>query len=413
MKAFRIRSKKFFLTYPKCNLGLNNILIQLQDKVKEKNITPSTLYVFSKEKHECKLNSSTSGTEENKTQAGTDKDMGLRPTSGSDSYHVHVFFELDISLDVTKSNFFDLTDPMCPEKIYHGHQESARKKKNVIRYILKSRDDPSTEILISKDLAYIIKDDGDFLSQSEIIIKLAEEGKIRKALEHYKKCIPHKYLQSANSVKRTLNHIYEQKTLITSNFKLEEFKVPKKVNDTFTNFFTSNNAETSIWFFGPSGQGKTQQIQALCDNLNIKYLVIKDLQAFKKFEVNYHELLIFDDFPLPKDINQIRDLFEAKSETGHRILQNFIFVRNCKRLFISNLSLIASLERSLPLHQLSEDEILSIMRRIQEIELKAPLFKLSEEEKQNHAKLRKLIKTRWGGPSDLFGLIFVFALTRG
>ena len=107
------------------------------------------------------------------------------------------------------------------------------------------------------------------------------------------------------------------------------------------------------------------------------------MEAFKKFEVNHHQLIIFDDFPLPKDINQIRDLFEPKSETGHRILYNFIFIRNCKRIFISNLSLIEALKRSLNFKKInySKDEILSLVRRVKEIKLKRPLFKISKKEK--------------------------------
>jgi len=43
MKKFRIRSKKFFLTYPRCNLKLEEVLFQLEKKVKEKSMLPFNL----------------------------------------------------------------------------------------------------------------------------------------------------------------------------------------------------------------------------------------------------------------------------------------------------------------------------------------------------------------------------------
>lgn len=380
MKNFRIRSKKFFLTYPRCNLNLEDVLLQLQEKVKEKSILSFNLQALSKEKHDSEANL---------------KESSL-VKAPKDLFHIHVFFEVESTLDVGNSAFFDLQDPKNPTKVYHGHQESARKKNNVIRQLLKNQDHPLTEILISEDLKQTIKG-LDFLSQSELIIKLGEEGKIREALEYYKKNLPQKQLQSAGSVKKTLNQLQEEKLSTRSHFKLEDFKVPSYLNKKIRSFFESESSDKSLWFYGGSGQGKSQQIQALSDHFNLNYLVVNDLEAFKKFEVNQHQLIIFDDFPLPTDINQIRDLFEPKSETGHRILQNFIFIRNCKRIFISNLSLVEALKRSLNFKKKNQtkEEILSLIRRVKEIQLKKPLFKISQEEKEDHKKLRDLIRDQF------------------
>lgn len=124
MKGFRIRSKKFFLTYPHCNLNLEDVLFQIQEKVKEKNIFSFNFYVLSKEKHALnqEFNFDSRGNFHLKEELGNNSSMDRKAVeNSSDSMHIHVFFEVESTLDIGNFRFFDLQDPKYPIKYYHGH----------------------------------------------------------------------------------------------------------------------------------------------------------------------------------------------------------------------------------------------------------------------------------------------------
>lgn len=100
MTAFRLYSKQFFLTYPKCplrpTLALEMIALIISGKSRD-----IEEYIVAQEKH----------------QDGTD--------------HLHIYLKLDEKLSVRESTLFDLDEE------YHGNYQSVRSPNRVKKYCTK------------------------------------------------------------------------------------------------------------------------------------------------------------------------------------------------------------------------------------------------------------------------------------
>jgi len=101
--AFRLSSKSFFLTYPKCKMSKENAMEKLKLK------KPATYICVSQEKHED----------------GTD--------------HLHALFTAKDKLVTTNVKYFDLSDDEedGSTKIYHGNYQGARDNVDIQKYIQK------------------------------------------------------------------------------------------------------------------------------------------------------------------------------------------------------------------------------------------------------------------------------------
>ena len=100
---FVIRAKRVFLTYPRTTVKLTPeaVLTRLQDKVTEFD------YTISQEKH---------------------SEGGSRP------YHIHALLEFPTRLHVRRADFFDIS---WYNRIQHPNIQKARKRQNVLDYIVK------------------------------------------------------------------------------------------------------------------------------------------------------------------------------------------------------------------------------------------------------------------------------------
>lgn len=98
-KNFEIHAKKFFLTYPQCNLEPKRALELLQGiaETREFNIL---FYAIAQERHE------------------------------DGNFHLHCFLELDEQIKVNNCRYFDIAG-------FHGKYEGARKPSKVVKYCTK------------------------------------------------------------------------------------------------------------------------------------------------------------------------------------------------------------------------------------------------------------------------------------
>lgn len=105
-KKFRTASKLHFLTYPQCEIPLEEIQKQLKEKYGDKY----GWSVISSEDHEER---------ENDTNVGV---------------HRHVMIECCKNFETTNSRYWDLK---YQEKVYHPHFEPAKKKVHCLKYVIK------------------------------------------------------------------------------------------------------------------------------------------------------------------------------------------------------------------------------------------------------------------------------------
>ncbi|AUM61648.1 Rep [uncultured virus] len=101
MKNFRLNSKNLFLTYPRCNIARETILVHLQDKFKE-NLEE---YLIVQEMH---------------------KDGEI---------HIHAYLGLKQKINYKDPKCLDILD-------HHGEYESMKNKEKTIEYLLKEDKQP-------------------------------------------------------------------------------------------------------------------------------------------------------------------------------------------------------------------------------------------------------------------------------
>lgn len=101
-KQFRLRSKKLFLTFPKCPLSLESAKEQLLSKSALVSVTG---HVIAQEKH------------------------------ADDTLHLHVYLEAEEPLSVGSATALDLTGEDGTN--YHGNYQSVRSRSRVLKYVTK------------------------------------------------------------------------------------------------------------------------------------------------------------------------------------------------------------------------------------------------------------------------------------
>lgn len=100
--TFRLRSKKLFLTYPKCTVDPSEAFRQLSA------IVSATGHVIAREKH----------------ADGTD--------------HLHVYFEAEEPMQVYGADVLDLKGPN--QETFHGNYQAVRSRSAVLKYVTKDGD---------------------------------------------------------------------------------------------------------------------------------------------------------------------------------------------------------------------------------------------------------------------------------
>ena len=152
--SFRISTKNLLLTYNPCFVPLDEVLDQLKEKL-DKYIVLSYLLV---------------------------KEIATIENS-----RVHIYIRLYKRCDIKPASRLNLiNDDNTP---IHGNYQSVKYINKTVEYMLKDVENKDDEniVIFSDDLSSRITKLGCFLSLDATMIKLAEEGQIKKALELLKK----------------------------------------------------------------------------------------------------------------------------------------------------------------------------------------------------------------------------------
>ena len=103
LNKFRLSAVNLYLTYPKCNLGLDKVLDQLKEHLSTQIIKD---YVIVREFHQ------------------------------DNTLHIHAYVKCARKVNIVNPNRLDLKNPETGET-YHGNYQPAKLPNKVIQYIMK------------------------------------------------------------------------------------------------------------------------------------------------------------------------------------------------------------------------------------------------------------------------------------
>jgi hypothetical protein len=146
-KQFRLSAKKLFLTYPKCDIDINEMLTLLRHK----KFIQIEKYFIVKEIHE------------------------------DNTSHIHVFLELIKKCNIRNPNLLDIK---YNEINYHGNYQTCKYKNKTLEYLSKDLNENNhiTNMNLNKDY--------NEMTIEELAIIYADTHGVQKGLEFYKDNAP-------------------------------------------------------------------------------------------------------------------------------------------------------------------------------------------------------------------------------
>jgi hypothetical protein len=299
-KQFRLRGKKFFLTYSQLNIteleqAKNLILEQLVEKLPKIN-----QYIIAEETH---------------------KDGGK---------HFHIYLEFNQRAEVFGQNYLDLEFEGIK---YHGNYVTVKKKDECMRYVAKVGN-----FIAEPEIPFL---DGElYTNYKEYLLKLYEKGG-RAAAELHVLKNPELIMKGAIGALKNIEALEKlttdkkiQEIEANSIIPLENFNVPEGI----INWYESGCIETMV-VNGISGAGKTEMIKSFLTSKDIKYLLVRNIHGLKNYNPNIHRAVIFDDCFHEKQLSSEEHI--ALSDTANpadiRILRESIrLLQNTIRIFTTN-----------------------------------------------------------------------------
>lgn len=205
---FRYRGVRVFLTYPRCDLTVQELRDGLSTTLAGLDAPLAIIgYLAARERH----------------QDGTP--------------HLHALLHFERRLDTSDVRLFDV-------KGHHPNVKPARAYKNIIKYIKKGGDWVG---------------DGT-LAATPSIIELAEQGRVNEAIQEFKSRYEQRFILQRNTVISNLHQIcIDNQRNAPPAYDLEEFKLPSSVEAWRHN--SANSLTLVLW--GPGGTGKTSLARAL------------------------------------------------------------------------------------------------------------------------------------------------------
>jgi hypothetical protein len=310
-KKFRINARHLFLTYPKCEIPIQQALLQIQ----EKNICPIQEYLIAQEDH-------LDGTK-----------------------HLHMYLRLEKKIDITNPQILNLVgtdtkDVFGRTKTFHGNYQGVKSQKDVINYIIKEKHlDIITghldtqRCLISDEIMLRINDQGKYLDLDEAMISLAKKGRIDEAMQLFEKHRPKEFLRKMATIENNLTRLFYTRTVgLKPKFNFNSYYIPENLKQAI------QEQDKFIWIQGQSGIGKTQAITGILEYLGHTTLRITDLEGIKHF-TRKNTMILFDDVNF-QQIRGERELIIHYLDIHNGFNANFkhgsIYVPPVKKIAISN-----------------------------------------------------------------------------
>lgn len=303
---FRLRTKKFILTYSK--------LPNLDDL--EEQVLMSFEDIFGLE---CGFNY-----------------LIVREAHETGEPHIHAFLEFHSVQNIYAADKLDIRLNLSnnEEQIFHGNYQSSRSKSGSIKYLLKSVSDYKS---LKTNMKLPVFDNKFYTNMEDHLFDVTKEEGLDKAIEVLYEFYPQQMVKQGSSIIRNLMiveaHTENLRPDIPPKFKTTDFVI----SPTLTNWIKEDKVQNLI-MFGPSGTGKTELAKSITSSLGLKTLFVREKEALKKFG-SYHKAIIFDDLNLSKfEREELINLTDMDNISQVRCLYGTVFIPpRTLKIFTTNL----------------------------------------------------------------------------
>lgn len=128
------------------------------------------------------------------------------------------------------------------------------------------------------------------------ILRLAEQGKIKEALELYKIERPLEYIKNKKNLEKSLRSIIMEKLGCEIKFDYRDYIIPSGLKEILNDYNSGKMLNKTLVLIGPSGTGKTSFMESFVKNcLKMEPLMINNIDSLRQFEPGKHNFIIFDD----------------------------------------------------------------------------------------------------------------------
>jgi hypothetical protein len=335
-REFRLRTKKFFLTYPQLPNIPNLVELALTSfetifKMNRRDFK----YLISVELH------------------------------ADGNPHLHVYLEFGLPQGIYSVNKLDL---LIDEEIFHGNYQSVKSKHATIQYIIKSVENIEE---LTTNLVLPFYNNRYYSNINEHLYDILVNENYQSAIDALYLQYPKEAIQRGSAIIGNLEladvyHSIKRKLARPPKYTLDNFK---EIPESLIEWLEEENPKTLI-LFGPSGTGKTGIAKALLHSKGFKYLFVRDINALKEFRPSLHDAIIFDDLDTEflKKEGMIH-LLDVEDESQVRILYKYMDIpENTRKIITTN-----------NLYEYTKHGKV-IQRRVTTVEIKEPQFLLSPTE---------------------------------
>lgn len=304
-KRFRLRTKRFFLTYPKLPMDIDLIECALSHYEN----------VFKKKRHEFKCTIT-------------------RELHEDGTPHLHVYLEFDEPQAIYSATKLDLK---INNGTFHGNYQSAKTQHGSLQYILKAKDEEVPEHFYTNMELPIVQ--GKYYSNvhEHLYAVMLEHGE-REAVKLLYEQYPKDAIQKGSILLRNLELAQDYQNLekgIKPRFSLEDFN---ELSDDLRKWLEDEKPLHSLLIYGKSGTGKTELAKVLMEAKGIRYLFVRDIQGLKDFHSSIQKGIIFDDLNLREmERETLIALFDVENSSDIRILYKSVKIpAETLRIFTTN-----------------------------------------------------------------------------
>ena len=290
LKDFRLRTKKFFLTYP-----------QLPNLPDLEEIALSTFEsVFITDRKDFKY------------LISTESHVDGNP-------HLHVFLEFGLPQGIYSSTKLDL---IIDGKTYHGNYQSVRSEHATMQYIIKSVGVDK----LNTNIALPIYNNKYFTNVSEHLYEVLVSENEQAAIDVLYTMYPKDAIQRGSTLLGNLGlaNMY-------NSSKNESRKAPKYTLADFTEIpselvdWLGEDQPLTLLLFGPSATGKTELGKALLHEKGARTVFIRNKHALKLFKPGFHQGIILDDLN-PDDFSyeELIHLIDQENVSQIKVVYAFV-----------------------------------------------------------------------------------------
>lgn len=294
---FSLQAKRYFLTYPQCNLDKTMVCDWL---------------VSQHEVHQCIVS-------EEKHEDG-------HP-------HLHVYLTFEKAKRISRADYFDLGNPENPEEVFHPNIQSCKNMKECVKYITKDDKDPAQhnisfkEILAGKSSKFAIIAQSVMDGKSMLQINETDPGFV---LQHKRKLEEY---QAWVVMKRPRLDLLPWQPVPVPAFG-PEYELATWLN---SNIFHQSRPIKSaqLYLYSPPNCGKTTLISWLSRFCRIYYMpLLEDFYDF--YDDDSYDLVVVDEFKGQKQIQFLNQWLDGQPCTVRVKGGQRLKTRNLPCIILSN-----------------------------------------------------------------------------